>query len=65
MKSFVVAVLVVLGMSVGASFLLERQAQSTVATTYATQSVRVGDPGENLTGPLRLRHQERLQGAGS
>jgi hypothetical protein len=47
MKAFLVAVAVIIGIGIGAAFVLGGM-QETVATANATASVRVGEPGENL-----------------
>jgi hypothetical protein len=49
MKAFLAAVIVAVAIATGAAYVLNTQ-QETVAQAFATDSVRVGDPGHNLTG---------------
>ncbi|KPQ11416.1 MAG: hypothetical protein HLUCCO17_07190 [Saliniramus fredricksonii] len=48
MKAFVAAAIFAILAAVGAAFLLDGSFQTTAYQAYATEGVRLGDPGSNL-----------------
>lgn len=52
MKAFILAVIVAVGLAAGAAWVMDTELQTTAySANSGTESVRLGDPGDNLVGP--------------